>query len=55
VKLDELMIERPFAVHARLFHAALAHVSFYSPVTNEVIEEWILEWRRLPLRTTEQE
>src|SRR4029077_20712371 len=46
VKLDELMIQHPFAMHARLFNAAFSHLSLYSPIADKLIEERIAQLRR---------
>src|SRR5437763_5895463 len=54
VKLDELMIEHPLAMHTRLLYTALAHVSFYSPVADEIVEKSILQ-RRWWLRAGDYE
>src|ERR1700731_2820087 len=42
IKPDELMIQYPFAMDARLLLAAFAHVSLYSPVAYEIIQKRIL-------------
>jgi hypothetical protein len=55
VKLNELMIQYPLAMHAGLFNAALAHVSLDLPIANEIVEKWILKWRRLSIRMAEQD
>src|SRR5262249_19804524 len=55
VKLDELMVQHPFAVHTCLFHAAFPHVSLNSPIADEIVGKRILQWRRLGVRADEQE
>src|SRR6266702_798308 len=45
MKLNELVLQHPLAVHRSFNRAAVAHFSRNTPLADEIIEEWILQFR----------
>src|SRR5882724_2930364 len=45
MKLNELVLQHPLAAHRSFNRATIAHFSRNTPVTDKIIEKWILQFR----------